>query len=319
MNRTNSLEIDQAVRLEKLLRKKRRRNSLEAKQRKYGYIFVAPFAVGAVLLVLLPLVMAVLYSLGDVVQEGNLLVVKNWSLDQYNELLFVKDNYRRDVLNSLSDTGINVLIVVIFSFFMASIMNAKFLGRGFARSVMFLPVIIASGVMIYLSSGDLMEELIKSGNRMQTDELSQMSISFADLLLDLNVDMKIIGFLVSAVERIGTITTMSAVSIVIFLAGLQSISPSIYEASYIEGATGWEVFWKISLPLVSPLILLSMVYTVIDSFTNPEHPVIIQIHNLIRDGGYGEASVRAVVYSFVVILVLAIVYFIVSRLVFYYD
>lgn len=299
------------------------KHALEAKQRRYGYLFCLPFIIGAVFFVLYPLVLSVLYSFSDVMVENQRgLVMRNWGFQNYNEIFNIDTSFRENILTSLKDMAINVPVVVIFAFFMASVLNTKFLGRGFARSIMFLPVIISTGVVISLSSGDLAASLMSSSDRFATADSGdaiQVTETFQNMLLQMGLGQGFTDFIISAVGRISEITNLSAVSIVIFIAGLQSISSSIYEAAYIEGATKWEVFWKISLPMISPLILLSIVYTVVDSFTSDSNKVIYQIHQQILGGVNDVSSAMAVIYSLIILAILGVVFLVLSKIVFYQD
>ncbi len=305
----------------------RKKISWDVKQRRYGYWFVMLFLIGAALFVLIPLVQSVIYSLNDITLsdkfgEGLVTVDGTFGLQHYKDLFLKSDTFRRDILNSLKDMAINVPIVVIFSFFMASVLNTKFMGRGFARSVMFLPVIISGGMVIVLSnSGSLVTSLQAAGDRFASsaEDAVNVTTAFEGMLTQMELSPALISFLIGSVNKISTITQMGAVSIVIFLAGLQSISPSIFEATYIEGATKWEVFWKISLPMVSPMILLSVIYTVIDSFTSQNNIVMSQINQNIISANYDIASAMAVSYSLIILVIMAICYAIISRMVFYYD
>ena len=104
----------------------------------------------------------------------------------------------------------------------------------------------------------------------------------------------------------------------IFLAGLQSISPSIYEASQIEGATSWETFWKITFPMISPMILVNAIYTVIDSFTTQSNSVMTYINGVYNStGGEAKSSAMAWMYFLIVILIIAAVAGVFSAYVFY--
>ena len=307
----------------KTMPKFKSKHALESKQRRYGYLFCLPFIIGALVFVLYPLVLSVLYSFSDVMVENQKgLVMRNWGFQNYDEIFNVDVTFRENILDSLGNMAINVPVVVIFAFFMASVLNTKFLGRVFARSIMFLPVIISTGVVVSLSSGDLAASLMSAGDRFAASDSAdaiQVTQTFENMLLQMGLGTGFVDFIIGAVGRISEITNLSAVSIVIFIAGLQSISTSIYEAAYIEGATKWEVFWKISLPMISPLILLSIVYTVVDSFTSDSNAVIYQIHQQILGGVNDVASAMAVVYSLIILAILGVVFLILSKIVFYQD
>lgn len=297
--------------------------SLEVKQRRYGYLFCLPFIIGAIVFLLYPLVQSVIFSFANVKYGEGLLGFKlsNWGLSNYSKIWLEETSFRDVVLSSLKDM-INVVVVVIFAFFIASVLNTKFRGRGFARSVMFMPVIISSGLVVSLSGDALAQSIVSAGDRFaETSSGSAIQVTevFQNMLEDMDISEWLIDLIVNSVSGITTIVSMAAVSIVIFIAGLQSISPSIYEASYIEGATKWEVFWKISLPMVSPLILLSVVYTIVDNFNGSNNAVIARIHNAIVQTKFDIASAMAVSYSLIILIILVIVFAILNKIVFYQD
>lgn len=297
--------------------------SLEVKQRRYGYLFCLPFIIGAIIFLIYPLIQSVIFSFASVKYGEGLLgfTLSNWGLSNYNKIWLEETSFRDVVFSSLKDM-INVVVVVIFAFFMASVLNTKFRGRGFARSVMFMPVIISSGLVVALSGDALAQSIVSAGDRFaETSSGSAIQVTevFQNMLEDMDISEWLIDLIVNSVSGITSIVSMAAVSIVIFIAGLQSISPSIYEASYIEGATKWEVFWKISLPMVSPLILLSVVYTIVDNFNGSNNAVIGRIHNAIVQTKFDIASAMAVSYSLIILVILVIVFAILNKVVFYQD
>uniref|UniRef100_A9U874 Predicted protein n=1 Tax=Physcomitrium patens TaxID=3218 RepID=A9U874_PHYPA len=188
---------------------------------------------------------------------------------------------------------INVPLIVIFSLFLAVLLNQRFVGRAIARSIFFLPVILASGVIANLETSSLVQAINEQNaggavSGLGTSELTR-------IMVNSGVSDNIVAYLTSAVDRIYQIVSQSGVQILIFLAGIQSVSPQLYEASKIEGATGYEAFWKITLPMVSPLILVNVIYTVIDSFSRSE------MTTLIRETGFtnfnfGLSSAMAWIY-----------------------
>ena len=297
--------------------------SLEVKQRRYGYLFCLPFIIGAIIFLIYPLIQSVVFSFATVKYGEGLLgfTLSNWGFSNYNKIWLEETSFRDVVFTSLKDM-INVVVVVIFAFFMASVLNTKFRGRGFARSVMFMPVIISSGLVVTLSGDALAQSIVSAGNRFaETSSGSAIQVTevFQNMLEDMDISEWLIDLIVNSVSGITSIVSMAAVSIVIFIAGLQSISPSIYEASYIEGATKWEVFWKISLPMVSPLILLSVVYTIVDNFNGSNNAVVARIHNAIVQTKFDIASAMAVSYSLIILVILVIVFAILNKVVFYQD
>lgn len=301
---------------------KRRNRSLEVKQRRMGYVFVAPLIVGMLTFVAFPVIQSLFFSFSklNVVASGYRLDFLG--IENYRYIFAVDPDFRTMVLGSLRDMLINVPVVILFSFFVASLLNQKFHGRSLVRAILFLPVIIASGVVESVDKADAFSSLLSSGA--QTAGASavgeQLSEKLIVYLQQLNISPQITNFIIDTVSRVYDIAIMSAVPIIIFLAGLQSVSPSLFEASYIEGATKWEVFWKISLPMVSPLILVSVIYCVIDSFTNVSNPVISRIHSSAYDSlNFGLSSAMAWSYMLIILAVLGIVYKLVSRFIFYHE
>lgn len=300
----------------------RRSRSLEVKQRRMGYVFVAPLIVGMLAFVAFPVIQSLFFSFSklNVVASGYRLDFQG--IENYKYIFAVDPDFRTMVIDSLRDMLINVPVVVLFSFFVASLLNQKFRGRSVVRAILFLPVIIASGVVESVDKGDQFSALITSGSQAAGasavgEQLSEKLILY---LQQLNISPQITNFIIDTVSRVYDITIMSAVPIIIFLAGLQSVSPSLFEASYIEGATKWEVFWKISLPMVSPLILVAVIYCIIDSFTNVSNPVISRIHSSAYDSlNFGLSSAMAWSYMLIILVVLGIVYKLVSRYIFYHE
>ena len=132
------------------------------------------------------------------------------------------------------------------------------------------------------------------------------------------VGTEIVEYVVGLVNNIFNIVNRCGVQMLIFLSGLQSISPAIYESCSIDGASGWETFWKITLPMVSPMILVNTIYTIIDSFTSSNNSVMSYISNVTeRSGGDVLASAMYWMYFLIVILIIAIVAGILSAVVFY--
>ncbi len=301
---------------------RRRNRSLEVKQRRMGYVFVAPLIVGMLAFVAFPVIQSLFFSFSklNVVASGYKLDFLG--IENYRYIFAVDPDFRTMVLGSLRDMLINVPVVILFSFFVASLLNQKFHGRSLVRAILFLPVIIASGVVESVDKADAFSSMISSGSQAAGtaavgEQLSEKLILY---LQQLNISPQITNFIIDTVSRVYDIAIMSAVPIIIFLAGLQSVSPSLFEASYIEGATKWEVFWKISLPMVSPLILVAVIYCIIDSFTNVSNPVISRIHSSAYDSlNFGLSSAMAWSYMLIILVVLAIVYKLVSRFIFYHE
>lgn len=220
---------------------------------------------------------------------------------------------------SLLNMVINVPLIVIFSLFAAVLLNQKFKGRGLARAIFFLPVILASGIIASIESGDYMQSVIKNASSSTSGEFAMFqNLQLAKLLYQSGVNHYIVEYLVGAVNRIYQIVTASGVQILIFVAGLQSISGSLYEASKIEGATAYESFWKITFPMISPLILTNVLYSIIDNLLTS--PTTRQIRDTaFKNFQFGLSASMAWIYFIIISIFLWLVAVLISRKVFYYD
>jgi ABC-type sugar transport system permease subunit len=293
--------------------------SLEQKNRYYGLYFILPWFAGFLLLFLVPLIASFRYSMSklEVTNEGFTLDFIGFA--NFREALFSHESYVRTLTESVMDIAVNTPLIIIFSLFFAVILNQKFRGRVLARAIFFLPVILASGIIASIESGDLMQSVVKSANDTTGGGLSVMkNLELTIMLIESGMSPVLVEYLMGAVSRIYEIVSQSGVQILIFLAGLQSISPSLYEAAKIEGSTGYEAFWKITFPMISPLILTNLVYTIIDSFISDQTSRLV-VDTAFKSFNFGLSAAMSWMYFAVIALVLWVTTALVSRKVFYQD
>ena len=299
---------------------KQKSKGFESRHIKYGYLFTAPFIVGSVFFVIFPIVLSIAFSLSKVSNDASGYTMEFMGMSNYKYMLLSDAQYNKTVFNTLKGILVDVPVVTIFSFFIASMLNQEFKGRGIARTVLFLPLIVSSPAVLQLLSADsVSSEMGNSAAEVSTSV--DFSAALTGYLSKINIGFEVTELLSSTVNNITSILAMSAIPIIIFLAALQSVSPSIYEASYVEGATKWEVFWKISLPMISPMILVVIIYTMIDSFSSSSNAVIKTIHNLCFTGNInlGRGCAAAWIYMVIILILIAVVYLAVNKFVFYYD
>lgn len=293
--------------------------SLEQKNRYYGLYFILPWFIGFIFLFLAPLVSSFRYGLSKLKVTDEGFTLNFVGLENYKEALFSHESYVRTLTESFVNIVVNTPLIIIFSLFFAVILNQKFRGRVLARAIFFLPVILASGIIASIESGDLMQSVVRSANDSIGGGLSLMkNLQLTALLLDSGMSPVLVQYFTSAVSRIYEIVSQSGVQILIFLAGLQSISPSLYEAAKIEGSTGYEAFWKITFPMISPLILTNLVYTIIDSFISDKTSRLV-VETAFKSYNFGLSAAMAWIYFAVIAFVLWITTLLVSRKVFYQD
>lgn len=296
--------------------------TLTGKEAVAGILFILPFLIGFFGLFLPMMIESVRFSLSnmEVTESGYVLsMAANHGFEHYLRALTIDPDFNLQLLTGIGQMAVQIPLVIIFSFFAANLINQKFRGRAIARSVFFLPVILTSGVIMGLESSDLLVQTLSTTGVSADDTEALFNISMF-LLEYTSLPLTVVNFLANAVNGIYDIVVASGVQILIFLAGLQSISPSLYEASSMEGATAWENFWKITFPMISPLILVNSVYTIIDLFTNESNEMMTEIKTTIfSEIKYGYGSAMAWIYFICITVILVVVGGLISRKVFYYD
>ncbi|ACT02872.1 carbohydrate ABC transporter permease [Paenibacillus sp. JDR-2] len=283
-----------------------------------GFLFVLPWLLGFILFFIIPLVNSFRYSLSKIEANSSGIKISYIGFENYINALTVNTSFNRTLTEAILNMVVNVPLIVIFSLFLAVLLNQKFIGRSIARSIFFLPVILASGVIMTLETSSLVQA-VNDQNQGSGGAIHALgAYELAGLMMDAGVSESVVNYLTGAVERIYQIVSQSGVQILIFLAGIQTISPQLYEASKMEGATGYEAFWKITFPMVSPLILVNMIYTIIDSFSRNG------MTDLIKETGFtnfdfGLSSAMAWLYFASIMLILLVSSYIVSKKVFYQE
>ena len=308
--------------------KKRKAASLDKRKARGGWLFVMPFIIGFVLIYLPIIIDSIKYSFCEVKiipqsRGGGIdLTYVGWA--NYKEVLTGTEyeSFLPTLLQGLETIALEIPMILMFSLFMAVLLNQKMVGRAFFRAMLFLPVILSTGIMETVSAQDVnaMSSSASIDDGSGQSAASEMayftSVQSMFQMLDLPVGGGLIQYVALAVESIFDIVNRSGVQILIFLAGLQSISPAIYESVQIDGATSWETFWKITFPMISPMILVNAVYTVIDSFTTESNPVMQYVMNVYTNSKV-YSSAMSWMYFLIVILVIAAVAGIFSAFVFY--
>lgn len=279
-----------------------------------GLLFTSPFIIGFVLFFLYPFVEAVIFSLNklELGRDGYRLVWQG--LGNYYYALQKDPDFNRTFVENIGDTLSGLPMILGFSLFAASLLNQKFKGRAVARMMLFMPVILGSGVVLKMEEMDW--AAIMAGETFRANYFAGTALR--QILTMIRLPESVVNYLIDVIGRSIDIIEASGVQILVFLAGLQSIPSSVYESADVEGATGWEKFWLITFPTLSPLILTNVVYTVIDSFTSTQNDLVMLIEEVSFGGaGFGVGMAMSIIYFAFVALLLGIVYAIISRYVFY--
>ena len=301
------------------LLKKGKKVSLDTRKARAGYVFVLPFILGVVLIYLPILLDSIWFSLTERDASNPNHVVYDFVWFKYYTEAFTQNaNFVSKLMSGIQKLIFEVPAVIIFSLFIAVVMNQKMLGRAAFRAIFFLPVIVSTGIMETINISDTMSALTQggiddgSGGSGANDIISLLDVE--RLFANMKVGGELVKYVVSIVNDVYSIINYSGVQMLIFLAGLQSISPSIYEACRIDGATGWETFWKVTFPMISPIILVNSVYTIIDAFTRTNNPTISFIKSV---SDPSSSTAMSWIYFIIIILIIAAVAAIASTFIFY--
>lgn len=290
---------------------KKRKLSLSQKNDMVGYGFIAIWLIGAIFFFIIPVITTLIYSLSDVTVTKEGMKTAMVGLENYKTALLVNPDFTRSLWESLVAMVGQVPIIVLFSMVIAVILNQNFRGRGVARVLFFLPVIIASGISIQ----------ILTQNGMSTDVSGEetMFMFKATIFPEEMGSSAIVMYLQNLVNQIFNICWKSGIQILLFLSGLQTVPKSYYEVSSLEGATPWEEFWKITFPLLSPFSLLCVIYTIIDTFTDSSNKVMTLIKSAFDGLDYGLSSAMSWVYFVVILVVVLLVQKVIFRNVVYME
>lgn len=309
----------------------------------WGIIFVVPLVIGFIYFFLMPFIYTIIYSLSWVENTG---YIKVLGFDNYifafkeatarNPVTWESMSFGEWIVDAIVDIVSDIPIILIFSMIMAVVLNSNFKGRAICRAIFFIPVIFNSQAIDTAVSA--YSSLANTTSGATNDLFSQM-FNFKDFLMEAKLPVVLVSFLGNASNKIYDIISYSGIQILIFLSAIQSVPRHLYEAAKMEGATQYEMFWKITFPMVSPMLLAAAVYTVVDSFlrspilkildaySGPGKSSIndttlgigVVVDNTYKLTDYGINSAMSVVFTLLIAVVMAIILGILSKVVFYYD
>lgn len=275
----------------------KKKMSLRQKSSLYGYLFIAPWLLGIILFVAVPFVQSFRFSFHNVKMLPTGRTMEFVGLQHFQDIWFKDMYFVIKLIGFLIDTILKVPIIVVFALIIAILINQNIRFKGLFRTIFFLPVIIVSG--------PVMIELTKQGATSipMLDQAQMLGILTTVLPVWL---AEPVGNLFSQVILI---LWYSGVQILMFLAALQKVNPSLYEAAKIDGGSAWECFWKITLPTIKPMILLNAIYTVVTVANNEQNEVInlIMLNIFNSNRGYGFATAMAWMYAIIITFILIII------------
>ncbi len=302
------------------MKKQRKKKTLAFKNAVAGYLFIAPFILGFILFMIVPLGQSLMMTFNEV-NLGTGGFDMNWvGIKNYMDAFTVDPEFVPFLLSEISTMLLNTPATLIFSFFIALLLNQNFKGRGAVRAIFFLPVILSSGVIVGIEYNNALLQDMKDVISSNTNDTSVTGVLESILITSDSSPMSMMFMYVfQIIDKVYDIAIASGIQIIMFLSALQTISPSMFEAAKIEGCTALESFWKITFPMVSSMILVNVVYTVIDFFLKTDNTVMTKISEEVGKLNYGFSSAMAWVYFLCVIIILGIVSLIISKRVYYYE
>lgn len=282
------------------------RLTLRQRQAVYGFLFIFPWLVGFLVFVARPFAHSIKLAFSTVdMMAGFRLNFVGW--DNFNEAFFIDERFVPILVTVLQRNLVDVPIILTFALFTAFLVNQRIRGVIFFRAVFFLPVVIASGLVVqqlFSQQVGRLEAVV--GLDIPGLVYMYLPVQFADVVVDV-------------MNRLTLILWRSGIQILLFVAGLQGISPTLYEASRIDGATDWEIFWKITLPMLSPIILVNTIYTIVDGFTDIFNPMVNFLRNVAFSGSFrlGYAAALGWIYFILIFLLIGTVFITSKKWVFY--
>ena len=302
---------------------KKRKVGLMGRRAVYGYLFILPFIIGFIFFMVKPLCQSLRMALSDVTISTQGFSLAYNQLANFKKAFLIDPDFRRMLVEGIGNMIYRSLATVVFSFFVALLLNQNFKGRTLARSIFFLAVILSSGVLVGLENNNslmaqLKDTIEESGSANSiTQVLERILVSSSTGFS--GISGKTFEKVFEIIDSIYDVAMASGIQIIIFLSGLQNISPSMYEAAQMEGCTSWESMCKITIPMISPLLPVCWVYTIVDFFMKSDNEIMTKINDNMLTLAYGFSSAMAWSYFIVCMVLIGISSAILSKVVYNYD
>ena len=301
------------------MKKQQKLAGLQKRKAISGYLFIMPFILGFLAFMAKPFFQSLYMSFCNIELGPGKFDQIFAGLANYVRAFTIDADFNRLLTEEISRMFFNALAIMVFSFFVALILNQKFKGRPFVRAVFFLPVILSSGVILGIEDNNSLMASMQTAIEENSNNTS-ITGAIQNILVTAGVGTRAFEKVFELVDGIYDVAISSGIQIIIFLSGLRTISESMYEAAAIEGCTKWESLWKITFPMISPLFLVNWIYTVVDFCMRSDNEVMKKITEQMTEYlNYGFASAMSWAYFLIVIAIIGVSAFIISKGVYYYD
>ena len=287
----------------------RKKLPYSTKKKIYGFLFITPWLIGFLLFFAVPFFQSCLYGFQDLKTSAEGMIGTWVGLDNFSYALFRDTEFLIQCAGSLRDL-VTVPLILVYSICFALLLKKDYPGRTLMRAIAFLPVIIGSGVLMDIMKSDVFASSLSGAETTYPFSSSGLTGFFQSM----GLPIEIINFINDVISKIFDLTWRSGVQILLFLAGLHNIPSYVYEAADIEGANALEQFFKITLPMLTPMILLNVVYSVIDIFADYGNSIIRMIYNMAFDNvRFGYSSALSILYFIMVAVVLVVLFLVMKR------
>lgn len=288
-----------------------------------GFGFISPWLIGFILFFIIPISNSLRMSFSTVSVSGVDLKYAFKGIENFKYAFTGDENFVPYLSEALLNLAIDVPIILICSFFFALILKQDFKGNTIMKVVFFLPVILGNGVFA-LYQAELMTaqgvtvEAIQSESQAALGDFT--SSGLLQFMADAGLPKAVLNYLTIPIERIYDLMSKSGVQTFIFLSALKGVSPSLYEAAYVEGCSAWESFWKITLPMVSPMIIVNVVYSLVDSFAAEDNVLLDYIYDLgFTKTQFGLSAAMSWIFFVILGVIVAFILWIVNKRIVYLN
>lgn len=240
-----------------------------------GYILVLPYVVFFLLFVAYPLIFSfiLVFNRWNIVTPMEWIGLKNF-YRLFSDPLFVKS-----IVNTLTFLLIHIPLQIAIALGFALLLNSKLKFRSFFRTLYFLPVVV-SGVVVTI----LWQQLYAYDTGLLNKLLLLVGLSKVPWIVNADIAMPSVAIMATW-KNVG-------IYIVMFLVGLQNVPNELYESANLEGASKLQQFFKITLPLVNPTVVVVLVLSTIGGFSLFVEPYVL------TGGGPMQSTLSAVLYIY---------------------
>lgn len=288
---------------------KKRVKSLESVRNRAGYTFVAHWAIGLLMFFIVPLISSIWYAFNDVSIAVGQIETKWKGFEHFKYLITTDPDYVDNLGTSIGMMLYSLPIIIALSLILAVLLNQHFKGRTVFRAIFFIPIIIANSVVMDMLNSEIVTmPLFSSGTG------SNSLINYQEIISGLGIPEQISPILTFLLSNTINLIWKCGVQTILFLAGLQSISASMYEVSKIEGANKWEEFWLITVPSLRHIISLVMIYTMIELFVSMDNTLVSIAYDKMLGQEFGKSSAMLWIYFVIVLAIIGTAYVLYQKL-----